>query len=166
MQISDVSAQNALERQNEQTETKKTQKSEKASEKNAETNRARRESDAESKAFAANAAKLSASEFYAQAKLFFSQSVAPATIAEASAAQATHAVQTAEKLASLVFDAAEDDEGLLKSAKSGFFDGFEKARQNWGGALPQIVNQTLDRAVEAIDLRLHSLGFPLLSVIA
>ncbi|MDR0664557.1 MAG: hypothetical protein LBF86_03445 [Helicobacteraceae bacterium] len=155
----DIAVQSALERSVGQNDAAQTRKVETADKTSARANRATPENEAAAKTFAANAAKLSASEFYAQAKLFFSQSAEAGTLAE-------NAAQTAEKLTALVFDAADDEENLLKSAKSGFLDGFDKAAQNWGGALPQIVNQTLDRAIETIDFRLHSLGFPLLNMIA
>ncbi|MDR1912519.1 MAG: hypothetical protein LBQ52_09290 [Helicobacteraceae bacterium] len=106
--------------------------------------------------FSAWAARLSASEFYAQNKLFFSQ---PAE------AQNTIA-SIVDKLTAVVFDNAQDDENLLKSAKIGLLEGFERARKNWGGNASEASQKTLDKTIETIDLRLHSLGFALLRAIA
>ncbi|MDR1451741.1 MAG: hypothetical protein LBI57_05380 [Helicobacteraceae bacterium] len=105
-----------------------------------------------------NAARLSANEFYAQAKA--------SRPTQSQSDENAGAAQTAERLALFAANAAEDDENLLRSAKEGLAEGYETAEQNWGGALPQTARETLERAVETIDLRLHSLGFALLRTIA
>ncbi|MDR2639120.1 MAG: hypothetical protein LBC09_04715 [Helicobacteraceae bacterium] len=155
MQISDISNHGGLERQTSATSQEAARKSEKINGGGENAVEPKRQTSAIAAEFESQTAKLSAVEFYAQAKTAFSQSE-PSSGAE----------QTAQKLTSLIFEAAEDDENLLKSAKQGLFGGFGKAEQSWGGALPQSARAALDHAVYTIDMRLHSLGFPLLREIA
>jgi hypothetical protein len=164
MQVNDITAQNGINLQTNRADKETAQKIDRANENKplgVQGDRAIAEISFE---FAEQVAQTGAKEFYTQSKLFFSPSNELKELTQENGENG--AAKTTERLASLIFDAAEDDEGLLKSAKVGLFDGFEAAKEKLGGNAPQPTQKTLDLTIRTIDLRLHSLGFPLLSVIA
>jgi len=70
--------------------------------------------------------------------------------------------KTADRIADFVLSGAGDNEELLRAGRAGILQGFKEAEQLWGGKLPDISYQTIDKAVETIDKRMHELGLPII----
>jgi len=66
--------------------------------------------------------------------------------------------KTAERLAGFVLTGAGDSLERLQAGREGLQKGFKEAEQVWGGKLPEISYQTLDKALEMIDARIQALG--------
>lgn len=66
--------------------------------------------------------------------------------------------QTSERIASFVLMGAGDDVEKLKAGREGILRGFQEAEALWGGKLPDISYQTINKSVEMIDNRLNELG--------
>ncbi|PKN50599.1 MAG: hypothetical protein CVU58_00165 [Deltaproteobacteria bacterium HGW-Deltaproteobacteria-16] len=66
--------------------------------------------------------------------------------------------KTAERLAGFVLTGAGDSLERLQAGREGIQKGFEEAEQAWGGKLPEISYQTLNKALEMIDARIQELG--------
>ncbi len=66
--------------------------------------------------------------------------------------------KTAERLAGFVLTGAGDSLERLQAGREGIQKGFQEAEQVWGGKLPEISYQTLDKALEMIDARIQELG--------
>ncbi len=66
--------------------------------------------------------------------------------------------KTAERLANFVLNGGGDNLDRLRAGREGIIRGFKEAEQIWGGQLPEISYQTLDKALEAIDQRIHELN--------
>jgi hypothetical protein len=71
--------------------------------------------------------------------------------------------KTAERIANFVLEGAGDDEGLLRAGREGILQGFKEAEEIWGGKLPDISYETIDKAVEMIDMAMHEMGFAIVS---
>lgn len=90
-----------------------------------------------------------------------------APISELSPEQATELVgpdgyfgveKTALRIAEFVLKGAGDDVARLKSGRQGILAGFKQAEEAWGGTLPDISYETLEKALGMIDEKLDDLG--------
>ncbi len=70
--------------------------------------------------------------------------------------------QTSERIANFVLMGAGDDVDKLKAGREGILRGFQEAEDMWGGKLPDISYETINRAVEMIDKKLGVLGASIL----
>lgn len=66
--------------------------------------------------------------------------------------------QTSNRLADFVLSGGGDNVDKLKAGREGIVRGFNEAEQLWGGKLPDISYQTLDKALAKIDEKITSLG--------
>ncbi len=66
--------------------------------------------------------------------------------------------QTSERIGNFVLMGAGDDVDKLKAGREGILRGFKEAEDMWGGKLPDISYETINKAVEKIDARLSELG--------
>ena len=69
---------------------------------------------------------------------------------------------TSERIANFVLMGAGDDVDKLRAGREGILRGFQEAESMWGGKLPDISYETINKAVEMIDQRLGSLGVSIL----
>jgi hypothetical protein len=69
---------------------------------------------------------------------------------------------TSERIANFVLMGAGDDVDKLRAGREGILRGFQEAEDMWGGKLPDISYETINKAVEMIDQRLGSLGVSIL----
>lgn len=72
--------------------------------------------------------------------------------------------KTAGRIADFVLTGAGDSLERLKAGREGVQKGFQDAEQAWGGKLPEISYQTLNKALERIDARIQELGGALVDV--
>jgi len=70
--------------------------------------------------------------------------------------------QTSERIANFVLMGAGDDIDKLKAGREGILRGFQEAEEMWGGKLPDISYETINKAVEMIDKKLGELGASIL----
>ncbi len=70
--------------------------------------------------------------------------------------------QTSERIANFVLMGAGDDADKLKAGREGILRGFQEAEEMWGGKLPDISYETINKAVEMIDKKLGELGASIL----
>ncbi|MDA7848296.1 hydrogenase-4 component G [Sulfurospirillum sp.] len=70
--------------------------------------------------------------------------------------------QTSERISNFVLMGAGDDADKLKAGREGILRGFKEAESMWGGKLPDISYETIDKAVEMIDKKLGSLRVSIL----
>lgn len=66
--------------------------------------------------------------------------------------------QTSRRLADFVTNGGGDDVKKLQAGREGIIKGFKDAEQAWGGKLPDISYQTLDKALKLIDTKIQQLG--------
>lgn len=66
--------------------------------------------------------------------------------------------QTSERIADFVLAGAGDDVKKLQAGREGIIRGYEQAEKTWGGELPDISKETLQKALEKIDKKLSELG--------
>jgi hypothetical protein len=66
--------------------------------------------------------------------------------------------QTSQRLADFVISGGGNDLKRLQAGREGIIKGFKEAEKIWGGELPPISYQTLDKALELIDTRIRDLG--------
>lgn len=66
--------------------------------------------------------------------------------------------KTSERIADFVIMGAGDDLEKLKSGKEGMLRGFEQAEQMWGGKLPDIAYETMQKSIAKVDERISALG--------
>ncbi len=94
-------------------------------------------------------------------------------ISELSSAQAASLVEadgyfgvakTSARIADFVINGAGDDLERLRSGREGVFMGLKAAEKAWGGTLPDISYETMDKAIKAIDDRIAELGGALVDV--
>ncbi len=93
-------------------------------------------------------------------------------IAELSQDEAAHLVssdgffgidKTASRLADFVLSGGGNDEERLKAGRSGIIEGFKQAESLWGGKLPQISYDTIDKALSIIDEAMSKMGYSILN---
>ena len=70
--------------------------------------------------------------------------------------------KTSERIANFVLMGAGDDVDKLKAGREGILRGFKEAESMWGGKLPDISYETINKAVEMIDKKLGALGVSIL----
>jgi hypothetical protein len=66
--------------------------------------------------------------------------------------------QTSKRLADFVLIGGGDDLERLKAGREGIISGFKEAEKIWGGKLPDISYETLDKALAKIDEKITALG--------
>jgi hypothetical protein len=66
--------------------------------------------------------------------------------------------QTSNRLADFVLSGGGDDLEKLKAGREGILRGFNEAEKMWGGKLPDISYQTIEKALEKIDEKITALG--------
>ena len=66
--------------------------------------------------------------------------------------------KTSDRIADFIIAGAGDDIEKLKAGRSGILKGYDMAEKSWGDKLPDISNQTLQKALEKVDKRLAELG--------
>lgn len=66
--------------------------------------------------------------------------------------------QTSARIADFVLAGAGDDVEKLQAGREGIIRGYEQAQKAWGGELPDISEETLQKALEKIDKKLSELG--------
>jgi hypothetical protein len=66
--------------------------------------------------------------------------------------------QTSNRLADFVLSGGGDDLDRLKAGREGIIRGFNEAEKIWGGKLPDISYETLDKALAKIDEKITALG--------
>jgi len=66
--------------------------------------------------------------------------------------------QTSQRLSDFVLSGGGDDVEKLKAGREGIIRGFNEAEKVWGGKLPDISYETLDKALAKIDEKISSLG--------
>ncbi len=71
---------------------------------------------------------------------------------------------TSERIAAFVLQGAGEDLERLRSGREGVLKGFKEAEKAWGGKLPGISYETLEKALEAIEGRISELGGSILDV--
>ncbi|MBU0680793.1 MAG: hydrogenase-4 component G [Proteobacteria bacterium] len=72
--------------------------------------------------------------------------------------------KTAERIANFVLSGGGDNLERLQAGRAGVQNGFQEAEEAWGGKLPEISYQTLDKALEIIDTKIKELGGALVDV--
>lgn len=66
--------------------------------------------------------------------------------------------QTSARLSDFVLNAGGDDLEKLRAGREGIIRGFTEAEKLWGGKLPDISYETLDKALAKIDEKITALG--------
>ena len=66
--------------------------------------------------------------------------------------------KTSDRIADFVLAGAGDDVEKLKAGREGILRGYNQAEKMWGGNLPDISKETLEKALEKVDKKLASLG--------
>jgi hypothetical protein len=74
--------------------------------------------------------------------------------------------QTSQRIADFVIKGANGDEELLRAGLDGIMQGFKEAEEIWGGKLPDISYQTIDRAKELINSHMAEQGINILDTSA
>lgn len=74
--------------------------------------------------------------------------------------------QTSERMANFVLMGGGDDLERLQAGREGMIRGFNEAEEIWGGKLPDISYETLDKALKKIDDKISSLGGSVLDTTA
>lgn len=70
--------------------------------------------------------------------------------------------KTSERIAQFVISGAGGDEELLREGRKGILQGFKEAENIFGGKLPDISYETIEKAVSLIDNALKEGGFSVL----
>ncbi|OHD89001.1 hydrogenase-4 component G [Sulfuricurvum sp. RIFCSPLOWO2_12_FULL_43_24] len=66
--------------------------------------------------------------------------------------------KTSERLANFVLSGGGDDLERLKAGREGVIRGFNEAEEMWGGKLPEISYETLEKTLAKIDEKITALG--------
>lgn len=72
--------------------------------------------------------------------------------------------KTSERIAGFVLAGAGDDVEKLKAGREGILRGFSEAEKMWGGKLPDIAHETIEKSLKAIDEKLASLGASVVNI--
>lgn len=72
--------------------------------------------------------------------------------------------QTSERIANFVLSGAGDDVDMLKAGREGILRGFAEAEDMWGGKLPEISYESINKSVEMIDKKLAELGASVMDI--
>lgn len=65
--------------------------------------------------------------------------------------------QTSQRLADFVISGSGDDLQRLQAGREGILQGYKEAEQIWGGKLPEISQQTLEKTLSMIDERIQEM---------
>lgn len=71
--------------------------------------------------------------------------------------------QTSQRIADFVISGAGGDESKLRAGREGMLQGFKEAEKMWGGKLPEISQQTMQKATEMVDMAMSDLGFSIIN---
>jgi hypothetical protein len=71
--------------------------------------------------------------------------------------------QTSQRIADFVINGAGGDESKLRAGREGMLQGFKQAEEMWGGKLPEISQQTMQKATQMVDMAMNDLGFSILN---
>ncbi len=74
--------------------------------------------------------------------------------------------KTAQRILDFVVMGAGDDIDRLRAGREGVLRGFAAAKKAWGGGLPDICCQTIDKTIQAIDDKIAKLGENIMEVTA
>jgi hypothetical protein len=66
--------------------------------------------------------------------------------------------QTSQRIIDFVVQGAGDDVDKLRAGREGVLRGFANAEKAWGGKLPDICCETIDKSIKAIDDKIARLG--------
>lgn len=69
---------------------------------------------------------------------------------------------TAQRLIDFVLNGSGGDEGMLKAGREGIMQGFKEAESLWGGKLPDIAYETINKAMEELDKVFREKGISVL----
>ncbi len=72
--------------------------------------------------------------------------------------------KTSDRIADFVLKGARDDVSMLRAGREGILRGFDEAEKLWGGKLPEISYKTIEKALEAVDKKLASLGVSVVDI--
>ena len=72
--------------------------------------------------------------------------------------------KTAERLAQFVILGGGDDLAKVQAGRQGIIHGFKEAEKLWGGQLPEMSYETLNKALEKIDNHIQQLGGSVIDV--
>ncbi len=70
--------------------------------------------------------------------------------------------QTSERIANFVIDGSGGDENLMRAGREGMLQGFKEAEELWGGELPEISQQTMQKAIDMVDEAMREAGFSII----
>jgi hypothetical protein len=71
--------------------------------------------------------------------------------------------QTSERIANFVINGAGGDEAMFRAGREGMIQGFKEAEAMWGGKLPEISQETMEKSIEMVDKAMYELGFSILN---
>lgn len=71
--------------------------------------------------------------------------------------------QTSERIANFVINGSGGDEDMMRAGREGMIEGFKQAEELWGGELPEISQQTMQKSIEMVDKAMHDLGYSILN---
>ncbi|MDO9055716.1 MAG: hydrogenase-4 component G, partial [Sulfuricurvum sp.] len=74
--------------------------------------------------------------------------------------------QTSKRLSDFVLSGGGNDLERLKEGREGIITGFNEAEKMWGGKLPDISYETLEKALAKIDEKITALGGNILDTTA
>ncbi|SLM31782.1 conserved hypothetical protein [Desulfamplus magnetovallimortis] len=66
--------------------------------------------------------------------------------------------KTSQRISEFVLKGAGEDIERLKAGREGMLQGFKDAEKAWGGKLPDISYETMEKSLEAIDEKIRELG--------
>jgi len=66
--------------------------------------------------------------------------------------------KTAGRISEFVMSGAGEDIEKLKAGREGIQRGLKDAEKAWGGRMPDLAYQTIDKSLEAIDEKIKKLG--------
>lgn len=71
--------------------------------------------------------------------------------------------QTSERIANFVINGSGGDEDRMRAGREGMIQGFKDAEALWGGELPEISQQTMQKSIEMVDKAMYDLGYSILN---
>ncbi len=74
--------------------------------------------------------------------------------------------KTSQRIIDFVMQGAGDDVERLRAGREGILRGFAAAEKAWGGKLPDICCETIDKSIKVIDDRIAELGGNITEIIA
>lgn len=74
--------------------------------------------------------------------------------------------KTAQRIIDFVLNGAGDDLEKLKAGREGVTKGLKEAKKAWGGNLPEISYNTIDKALSSIDEKIKSLDGKIIDIVA